>query len=851
MSASYADGSSCLVCSSPAEGAELCSACAAALGGWTINPDSPTRHPAPEVAPDIDLEEPVGAGAHGEVWRGRDRSTGRDVAVKVLRRPAGENPEADRRLLWRFQLEIEAAAVLQDTAIVTVHRSGLSADGRPWYAMDFVEGVDLATWIGRNPPLPARLTLFIRLCAALHHAHLMGVIHRDLKPQNVIVEASGGTPKVVDFGLASYAGSVAAAGTLTLEGQALGTPLYMAPEQASGESRASGILADVYALGAMLFTLCSGAPPYEPQSSPLAQLEKVRSEPPRRLRALVPDSPRELEAIIDKAMAREPGERYVSAIALGEDVKRYCEGKAVLALRTSTVYAVRKFFRRHWKAVSLLLCLLGTAVGAGLWHLQEITRRNTLAEKAYREARSLLTYVLNDVSDRLVEVGREDVLDSISERAAAFPWDLAGEFPEGAVPLWQTAQSRARIARIRGSVAENRKLWADATGFYHEADRELSVAENEPGAPVADIRASRLSLQAVVLRVAVKGPSDPALSTRIMEWLRTADTAVESGGIPAERICGVEATLLSHALPLLYHTDRAATATALQKTGARLETVLTAGPRDVNVRIGAAALAEAAASAALDDHQPDADARIADAAARWNAGLDLWPLNRDMGEGCVRCALLRTRLMRETGDLSAAKTAWLDADQRTSVLLQNWIFKQGQTLEEAVFCEGVTLASRSYQSGNPDAAREMEARLSARAASFMPQLDSRRYITGLPRVDGMVPELWPFLGDWMRLQARIYRDAGDFGAASDRFSGASFKYYALGKWQPENPEWLVTRCGIMAEWATLPDVEGSEAPAAAVREKGRELWRTATAMPLTPVQRSRLDALHLLRTNIP
>ena len=188
------------------------------------------------------------------------------------------------------------AAALDHPGIVRVLHSGATADGRPWYAMEKIEGTQLDAWVREeSPPLRRRLEMFVTLCGAAHHAHQRGVIHRDLKPANIMMEAASGLPKIVDFGLARFTESLMRAAPD--HGRPCdGHPMFMAPEQARGESAAVGTASDTYALGAILFTLLSSTMPYDHRLPTLELLEAIRTRPPQKLRAVHPDVPRDLEA---------------------------------------------------------------------------------------------------------------------------------------------------------------------------------------------------------------------------------------------------------------------------------------------------------------------------------------------------------------------------------------------------------------------------------------------------------------------------------------------------------------------------------------------------------------------------
>lgn len=305
----------------------------------------------------------IGRGGMGVVYEALQTSTKRTVALKVML--AGRfASRAGRR---RFQREVELTARLQHPGIVRVLESGETSTGQPYYAMDYVRGVPLAEWLGaEQPDVRATLGLFIELCEAVHDAHRHGVIHRDLKPGNVLVDAEG-RPHILDFGLAKAMDRAPAdenlTGYVSLPGQVLGTLRYLSPEQAAGTSEQIDERTDVYALGVMLFEALTGSLPYDPTGRPSDVARRILEEPAAFPSAVSNRVDDELETIILKALDKEKARRYQSAQKMGEDLRRYLVGEPVLAKRPSTVYALRKKLARH--RAGFLLALAVVVAGAG------------------------------------------------------------------------------------------------------------------------------------------------------------------------------------------------------------------------------------------------------------------------------------------------------------------------------------------------------------------------------------------------------------------------------------------------------------------------------------------------------
>jgi len=305
-----------------------------------------------EVAewPDFDgtryeILERVGSGGMGSVYRARDRELDREVALKVLSLP---DPESAARMLR----EARVIARLEHPGIVPIHDVGRLPDDRVFYAMKLVAGERLDQLVARGEPLPGRLRAFERICEAVAFAHARGVIHRDLKPENVMVGPFGEV-LVMDWGLArggsAVAAEAAAPGTsdpvgTTSHGAVLGTPGYMAPEQARGDVLSVGERSDIYGLGALLHFLLVGTPPTA--TAPI---------PTGRLRSDVPVA---LQAVCRKAMAAEPAARYATVGELAGDVARFLAGDAVGAYPEGTLRRARRLARKHRAAIVLIAAYL-------------------------------------------------------------------------------------------------------------------------------------------------------------------------------------------------------------------------------------------------------------------------------------------------------------------------------------------------------------------------------------------------------------------------------------------------------------------------------------------------------------
>ncbi len=324
--------------------------------------EAPTQ--APDLAPaavdagpgrrfgDYELVSEIARGGMGVVYKARQLALNRTVALKMIL--AGQL--ASDTDVQRFYREARTAAVLQHPHIVAIHDVG-AHDGQHFFSMDYVEGRSLADLV-RDHPLPPReaARLVAQIAAAIQYAHEQGVLHRDLKPSNVLIDRAG-QPRVTDFGLAR---PLEADKGLTASGAILGTPSYMPPEQASADRGKMGPASDVYSLGAVLYELVTGRPPFR-AATPLDTVLQVLSAEPAAPRVLNPAVGRDLETIILKCLAKEPENRYPTARALAEDLQAYLDGRAIRARRPGLAERGYRWVVRQRRSVALVALALGLA----------------------------------------------------------------------------------------------------------------------------------------------------------------------------------------------------------------------------------------------------------------------------------------------------------------------------------------------------------------------------------------------------------------------------------------------------------------------------------------------------------
>ena len=328
----------------------------------------------------------IGAGGMGTIYEAEQEQPKRRVALKVVR--AGLS---SRSALRRFVHESEILARLRHPGIAQVFEAGSYGDdeGVPYFAMEYIPGAKTITQYASDQRLSTRqrLELFTKVCDAIHHGHQRGIIHRDVKPGNILVDEAG-RPKVIDFGVARATDADMTIATLQTDvGQLLGTLRYMSPEQCEGDAVEIDTRCDVYALGVVLFELLTGELPYDfTTTSPFEIPRVIREKEPRRLSAINRTLRGDVETIVLKALEKDRQRRYQSALELGQDIRRYLDNKPIEAERDRAWYVLKKTLSRHRVAVAVicLIVLLTTAsaIGLGLMYRTADTQRAIAEDRA-------------------------------------------------------------------------------------------------------------------------------------------------------------------------------------------------------------------------------------------------------------------------------------------------------------------------------------------------------------------------------------------------------------------------------------------------------------------------------------
>jgi WD40 repeat protein len=347
--------------------------------GTEGRPVPATTDEVPSV-PGYDILGELGRGRWGVVYRARHQQLSRVVALKMIL--AGSHAGAQE--LARFDTEASAVARLQHPNIVQIYHQGRHA-GLPYLELEYVDGGSLEQFTGTPQPVERAASLVEALARAVHYAHQQGIVHRDLKPANVLLTA-GGIPKITDFGLAKLLTGDEAAKTRT--GDIAGTPGYMAPEQAAGRTKEAGTAADVYSLGAILYDLLTGRPPFKAETW-LETLRQVVAEEPVAPRRLRPKLPRDLETVCLKCLQKEPSKRYPSALELAKDLRRFLAGEPIKARPVGHAERLWRWARRNSALAGLsaavFLLLLTVAIASTVAAVRIAAARDDARDRA-REA---------------------------------------------------------------------------------------------------------------------------------------------------------------------------------------------------------------------------------------------------------------------------------------------------------------------------------------------------------------------------------------------------------------------------------------------------------------------------------
>jgi tetratricopeptide (TPR) repeat protein len=653
---------------------------------------------APRYVPGAEIAR----GGMGRILAAEDRLLGRPVALKRMRTAADD-------LEKRFLREQRITARLQHPAIVPIYDAGVLEGGDPFFVMRLVKGESLDRAVAKATSMDERLRLLaavIGVVDAVAYAHGERVVHRDLKPQNILIGPFGEVV-VLDWGLARELertdpndgtgaltrsddpGDASDDPAATRAGEVLGTPGYMAPEQSDG--RAADTRSDVYGLGAVLYHVLTGGAPHAERSTTTADPSNREAALPIRDRA--PAAPLDLLAIVDRAMATDPDARYASARELAEDLKRWQAGRLVEAHRYSPGDLVRRFIRRYRAPLLVAMAALVVLVTLGGLSLERIfaERARALSEQARAEgalhraeeqrvaAETLVSFILGDLRSRLERVGRLDALAGVAKAVMGYQ-DRAPAAEDVATLL-----RRSEVAGLAGDVAFANGDLDAADASYARSAAAADAANQKQVSPEArcraalrlgDVRKRRGELDAatehyqrcIELARDVGGPASKELSVR--GWLALGEMAKIRGELPAAR------KILEDARPVA--VSLAAEAGGPAADASHLLFTLHSDLAQTLFIAGEVAAARDEAGLAVELARARRDARADDANARYDhaRALALLGLAEQTGgdlvtpEARYREALAEHRLLaaRDPSNADWQRAVGVDADRMGSLM---------------------------------------------------------------------------------------------------------------------------------------------------------------------------------------
>ncbi|PIE23247.1 MAG: hypothetical protein CSA62_08535 [Planctomycetota bacterium] len=419
----------------------------------------------------------IGEGGMGLVFEAEQEHLARRVALKVL-----QGHWASENLRARFALEIETLGRLEHPGIARIYGSGRDEEtGVLYFAMELVDGVPL-TAHAKKLQLRQRVALLAEVCNAVQHAHLSGVIHRDLKPDNVLVDAAG-MPKILDFGIARLVEDSEDYGSKTITGQLIGTLAYMSPEQVAGDSRRIDLRSDVYALGVLLYQVLSGRLPHDFSGKSLtASLRMISEEDAPKPSRLAPELHGDLELVMLSALAKDPARRYASAGELGDELRRVLTHQPIQVRAPNFGYLLARFVRRHRAAsllslllfLSLIAAVVGTSIG-----LVQADRERARVVKAAKGVRGINKQLLLLVGQIPPELFSEQqvVRELLARWESAIETGFADE-PELQIEMLESL----------GWAQYNLGLWKDGTENLHRAVEGYEKLKGEEALPTLRAR---------------------------------------------------------------------------------------------------------------------------------------------------------------------------------------------------------------------------------------------------------------------------------------------------------------------------------------------------------------------------
>jgi tetratricopeptide (TPR) repeat protein len=438
----------------------------------------------------------IGEGGMGAVYEAEQDQPRRTVALKVIK-PGMASPA----LLRRFEQEGQALGRLQHPGIAQIYEAGTADTGygpQPYFAMEFIRGVDLRSFItSRRSNTAERLELFAKVCDAVHHAHQRGLIHRDLKPGNILVDETG-QPKILDFGVARLTDRDTQATSQTDVGQLIGTLAYMSPEQVLADPLELDIRSDVYALGVILYELLAERLPYNLSNKLHEALLTIREEDPPRLSSVDRSYRGDIETIVAKSLEKDKARRYSSAAELAADIRRYLTNEPIVARPPTVAYQLQKFAVRHKALVVGLASVFAVLVGGVVVSTWQATRA-TRAEHSATEQRDR---AMQAEAATHAEMERA----TAAERAASAAESQARTERDDALMQKQRADTESATAKAISEFLQ-RGLFEQASGAQSGGSSNVTI---------------RVALDRAAAQVDHKYDNQPLVEAGVREYIATA-----------------------------------------------------------------------------------------------------------------------------------------------------------------------------------------------------------------------------------------------------------------------------------------------------------------------------------------
>jgi predicted Ser/Thr protein kinase len=464
----------------------------------------------------------IGQGGMGAVYEAEQDQPRRTVALKIIK-PGMASPE----LVRRFEQETQALGRLQHPGIAQIYEAGTADTGfgpQPYFAMEFIRGRSLLKYASEHRLRPhARLELIAKVYDAVHHAHQRGLIHRDLKPGNTLVDESG-QPKIVDFGVARLTDSDTHAASQTNAGQLIGTLAYMSPEQVLADPLEIDTRSDVYALGVMLYELLAGRLPYNTGNKLCEALSAIREEDPVRLSSVNHGYRGDIETIVAKALEKDKARRYESAAELAADIRRYLSDDPIAARPPSAAYQLRKFTRRHKALVAGAATVLAVLIAGLAISTAEAARAIRAEANALYERDQATAARQAATSERDRALSAEQIANAERNRAVAAEGQ-ALEQRNRALQAEQAASAERNRAVLEKQRADEESATATAVSDFLQYDLLAQVRPDVQARPNTnpdpDLKV-RTALDRAAVRIAGRFQNNPFIEAAIEHTIGSA-----------------------------------------------------------------------------------------------------------------------------------------------------------------------------------------------------------------------------------------------------------------------------------------------------------------------------------------